>query len=161
MTNGQTYPEFGSCYCLAVDNLEPAVGVKEVYHYQQGIHRWDNAGNRLFHRDFAESIRLITGNADRESRTLYTLNAYSFSEYDTSVKKGWYPYVLRRSHHNMLPAKRLKTYAISDVNYDWSRLERPTSTPKDLPTLMVENLSRSRQSGLSNLLKFYYEIRHP
>ena len=145
MTDSQTYPEIGSCYCLAVEHLERAVGVKEVYHYQQGMHRWDNAGKRLFHRDFAESIRIITGNEDRESRTLYALNAYSFSEYDTSVKNGWYPYVLKRSHHNILPAKRLKTYTISDVTYDWSRLERPTATPTDLPTLMVENFSRSRQ----------------
>ena len=39
----------------------------------------------------------------------------------------------------------VKTFAISDVVYDWARLERPTPTPTDLPTLMVENLSRSRQ----------------
>ena len=41
--------------------------------------------------------------------------------------------------------KRLKTYAIGDVVYDWSRLERPTATPRDLPTLMIDNYSRSRQ----------------
>ena len=39
----------------------------------------------------------------------------------------------------------LKAYSISEVVYDWARLKRPTKKPHDLPTLMIENHSRSRQ----------------
>ena len=57
--------------------------------------------------------------------------------------------MLKKSSINELPTQIVETYAISDVVYDWSRMERPTPTPSNLPTLIIDNYSRSRQAGVS------------
>ena len=148
MTDSRAYPEHGSCYCLNEEHAERASEFKSVFHYQHGDHLWDNPEKKTRHRDITESIRIVTAEATSTQRALGSLNAFSFSEFETSVNKGFHPYVLKRSSHNILPQKRLKTYTISNVVYDWSRLERPTATPRDMPTLMIDNYSRSRQSEL-------------
>ena len=76
---------------------------------QIGHHRWENAGKRVNHRDLSECVRLVTANANSSQRTLNTLNAFSYNEHETSVTKGFEPYVLKRSAHNALPSKRLKS----------------------------------------------------
>ena len=69
----------------------------------------------------------------------------TFSEWKISNDLKLFPYLLKKESHNLMPKKRLKDYSISNIVYDWARLERPAAKPKDLPSLMIENYSRSRQ----------------
>ena len=102
-------------------------------------------------RDMTDSIMISKAkvSASLSSRTmaLGTLNVYNFDQYVRTLEAGKLrPYVLLKDHVNILPEKRLKSYSISDVVYDWARLQRPTKKPTDLPTLMIDNHSRSRQT---------------
>ena len=72
----------------------------------------------------------------------------TFSEWKISNDLKLFPYLLKKESHNLMPKKRLKDYSISNIVYDWARLERPAAEPKDLPSLMIENYSRSRQVSI-------------
>ena len=145
MTERREYPESGSCYCLAAEHVERGTGALRKYKHIRGDHKWDNVPGDERHNSFSQSLQLIVAEATSSQRSLGTFNAVTFDEQNRHDNDRTYPYVLKKSSHNLLPKKRLKTYHISDVAYDWSRLERPTATPKDLPTLMIDNYSRSQQ----------------
>ena len=149
ISNPGSYPESGSCYCLASQHVEPAgYDFNELLWYYRGAdHIKDNPKANVNYRDESDSIIVFTSNSDPEKRhkAPKIMNMITAAQNKEWVRLKRSCYVIKLDSINILPEKRLKAYTISDVVYDWARLKRPTKKPQDLPTLMIENHSRIRQ----------------
>ena len=82
ITEMEKYPKFGSCYCINGDHAERATKQNVDFYYQIADHKWHNPDNKIYYRDFTDSIKIARGEAQNKDHLRVVLKIKcSFLEY--------------------------------------------------------------------------------
>ena len=149
VTNGQLYPDYGSAYCVTKDIVEIAHATKQwgwqsKNYYKPGINVWisqtRNSDSIDIQKDFNQEF-------DEEKIAVNTLIPISTLNIDPNTKKPAEPhaYVLKRKEVNVLEDNPVRSTELTEMTFDWDRLEVPAPDPTKLKGVTVTNWSNTKQ----------------